>query len=139
MKTIFFISILFLFTINSKNEIKPHYQEIVGLWELVEMNEEGEYSGTGMLWHFKNDGTCSIEETSSLSSVDNYNYTRSNTNCSNNFTSNIELEYLKIAHKTDFDDQRCYQIVSLRIVDQKKHLTLYSYGSVQPIVLVQRD
>ncbi|MBD0830572.1 hypothetical protein [Aestuariibaculum sediminum] len=136
MRKIFLILVIAIIQLNY-SYAQDINNDILGSWDLIEFNLEGEQQVTGAVWEFKSDGTCkSTEETL----IYNYTYSISNNKCTDGSLDN-ENNYIRIYKTSNSNLEYCFKIINIGLLDDsdtRVFMTLYNYGAIQPLIFVKK-
>ena len=136
MRKIFLILIITVLQLNYSCAQNVN-NDILGNWELIEFDLEGEEQVTGIIWEFKSDGTCKVVENSN---TQDYTYSISHTKCNDGSVDNGN-NYVRLYRASDNNLEYCFQIDNIGViddVDNRIYMTLYTYGALKPNVFVKK-
>jgi flagellar hook assembly protein FlgD len=136
MRKIFLILMIALFQLNYSCA-QDVSNDVIGEWELMELDLEGEDQATGVVRKFNSDGTCELKENSNILY---YTYSISHTKCNDGSLDNGN-NYMRLYNVSDNNQECCFQIDNIGVIDDidnRVYMTLYTYGALKPNIFVKK-
>jgi hypothetical protein len=105
--------------------------QIIGNWNITNINSEGDEVLSTTKWIFLNDGKCNVYIDNQL--MQSYFYTITNTECDSGLIDN-ENFHLKLQSTSDQKLVECYIFMGFANIDGLQTLSLLAYGATDPIL-----